>query len=185
MRALTVAFLSFLLLLIFARSTTVVCGEDSTPGVKLEFSAAPEKQEYRVGDVVKLVFTLRNAGDRNVLVAQHFVLEEYVWVAILGPDGKELAWCGKVDGRAERPDEFAVLRPGATVRSAVRVSCDAHRESGFILDHAGAYTLSAYYHLPYFVNSLQRIAGRAAVTTDRIRAKPISIVLRPAARGEQ
>ena len=39
MRALTVAFLSFLLLLIFARSTTVVCGEDSTPGVKLEFSA--------------------------------------------------------------------------------------------------------------------------------------------------
>jgi hypothetical protein len=185
MRILTVAFSGFFLLFVLAQTTTALCGENPTPGVKLELSTVPEKQEYRIGEVVKLVFTLRNAGDRDVLVAQHFVLEEYVWVEILGPDGKELPWCGKIDGRAERRDEFAILRPGASVRSAVRVSCDAHRDSGFMLDRAGTCTLSAYYHLPYPVDSLQRIAGKAGVTTDRIRAKPISIVVRPAVPGGQ
>jgi len=185
MRILTVAVSVVFLLLISALATAAVGGENSGPLVRLEFSAVPEKQEYHVGDVVRLSFTLHNSGDQDVLVARHFVLREYVWVLVSGPERKELPWCGKIDGRAYAPDEFAILRPGATIRDKVRVSCDAHRDSGFVLDRAGTYTLSSYYYLPQPARSLRRIAGGVAVTKDRIRAEPVSITLRFPAGAER
>ena len=171
---LSVAFMLFL----SARAAVARGGENSVPVVKLEFSAVPEKQSYQVGEIVRLVFALNNSGDHSVLVARHFILHEYVWLAISGPEGKELGWCGKIDGRVESPDEFAILAPGATIRSVVRVSCDAHRDSGFVLDRPGTYTVSAYYHLTQPATYLRRMAGNAPVTTDRIRAKPVVIVLK-------
>ena len=183
MRFLKLALSSLVLLAALALTTITLRAENIAPGVKLQFSAAAEKQDYVVGDVVKIVFTLRNAGANDVLVGRHFVLEQYVWVTILGADRKEINWCGKIDGRAERSDEFVVLRPGAKIRSAVQVSCDGHRDSGFILNRAGRYNVFAYYRMPYPVKSLQQIARNAAVTVDRISAEPISIVLRSAARA--
>ncbi len=148
--------------------------QDTTQSVKLQFSALPEKHEYRLGEVVRFRFSLHNSGDRDVLVARGFTLDHYVYLRILGPDGKELPWCGKIDGIIQR---FAVLRPGAKIQSVVRASCDSHRDSGYVFDRQGVYNISAYYHLPEPLRALKRIAGSALVTTARIHAKPVSITI--------
>jgi len=147
--------------------------QNSTQSLKLQFGVIPEKREYQVGEVMKFKFYLRNSGDQDVLVARRFVLNQYVWLEISGPDGKELPWCGKIDGGA---DSFLILRPGAKIQSVVRVSCDSHRDSGFVFDRRGTYNVSAYYHLPEPLNSLKRIAGSTMVTTARVRARAVEVL---------
>lgn len=146
----------------------------SAPKAKLEFRALPNRPEYQLGEVIKFKFSLRNLGRTDVLVAKRFVLNKYVWLQITGPDNKELPWCGKIDGGI---GEFAKLEPRAEIHSSVRVSCDVHRDSGFIFDRPGTYKVSAYYHMPEPASSLKRIAGAAIVTTSRIRAKPTTFTI--------
>src|SRR2546427_11140017 len=116
MRTLDVPLRSILAVGLFIPTGLARGSPDSAAGARLGFSAVPENPECRLGDTVRFVFSLHNAGQRDVLVARPFALNQYVWLEILGPSGKELPWCGKTDGRFESPEEFAVLRPGATIR---------------------------------------------------------------------
>jgi hypothetical protein len=142
--------------------------------VKLLFSATAEKREYRPGEEIRLAFSLRNMGSKDVLVGRRFGLNANVWLKISGPDGKEVPWCGKIDGA---PAEFVKLGAGAKIGSLVRVSCDARRDSGFVFARPGEYVVSAYYHLTEPRKELKRIAAGAMVTTARIRAKPVEITM--------
>ncbi len=146
---------------------------------RLHFRAIPEKHEYRPGQVIRFTFSLRNLGKKDILVARHFVLNQYVWLKVTGPDGNVVPWCGKIDGRLE---EFAVLRPGARIESQVRVSCDSHKDSGFVFDLPGTYEVSAEYYIPEPVRALRRIAGNATPVTEHIPAKTVAITVTSAER---
>ncbi len=143
------------------------------PPVVIKFAARPLKAEFREGDKVKFVFRVKNAGQRPVLAARPRVLDYYVLLRVYGPDGKEIPWCGKIDGRLERPGEFVILSPEAEVSSIVTVSCDVHKDAGFVFDQRGAYKVVAEYHMPQTKTELQRRAGTADIFTGVAKAAPV------------
>jgi hypothetical protein len=139
---------------------------------QLVFSAEPEKDEYSPGEKVCFIFRVRNQGEMDVFLARPFLLNYYVHLRIIGPDGRRVPWCGKIDGRTFSVGEFGVVHPGGSLRAVVPVSCDENKDSGYVLDQPGKYVVFAQYHISLPAEVLKRLARNAAVWDGWLDSRP-------------
>jgi hypothetical protein len=139
----------------------------------LVFVASPEKKTFTSGEDVVFAFRLENHGDKDVLVSRTFLLDRHVLMRIVGPDGGEVPWCGRIDGSELSSKDFAVLRPGASISAKKRVSCGPNKAFGYKLEKPGAYVATATYHLTEPIDVLEQMAGNALVAKPRLVAPKV------------
>jgi hypothetical protein len=152
-------------------------GEERTgnqQSLGLEFRATPKRRMFGPHEKVVFIFQLRNQGKEDVLVSRRFILDRHVLLHILDPTGKEVPWCGKVDGSIVSAKDFAVLRPGGFLSRAVTVSCEERRIGGYQMSASGEYKVLARYYLTEPPEVLKQFAGGARVAKGPITAPQVS-----------
>lgn len=139
----------------------------------LAFSAKPLKERYEKGEKVVLEVSIRNEGKRSVLLPPLSIIDEYLTLRLVAPDGKHLAPCrDRIDGGGLAGQKFLIVEPGASLRALVNLSCNRRRGEGYPLDQVGKFVVYAQYQLGLPEKGLKQIAGTAQVWTGRLAAPP-------------
>jgi len=115
------------------------------PAPPLSFEARAVKSVFVLGEDVVLSFRLKNLSRRRVFVARNPGAEEFVGLTVIGPDGKEVPWEGKIHSVSYTPEAFTVLRSGESISGSAVISLKGGR--GFQFTRPGNYTVRAEYSL--------------------------------------
>jgi hypothetical protein len=124
----------------------------TSAGQVLRFTARPVKPTFRIGEDVVLEFRLKNLSKMRVFVSR-YMPEEFAGVTLIGPDGKEVPWHGRVRSVAYSKDAFLFLEPSQEVFVSRTIS--EVESEGFAITKPGRYTVVAEYSLgppEYFPN---------------------------------
>jgi len=119
----------------------------------LSFSIEPIKPVFRVGEGVVFRFRLKNVSSRRLFVSRYMPIGDFVTLQLMGPDGKEVPWSGKIRSVEYNKDAFLMLNPGQEVSTSHTISI--HDREGFLINKPGRYTIHAEYDLgppEYFAN---------------------------------
>ena len=141
-------------------------GKPKSLGQALRFTAKPVKPTFRIDEDVVLQFRLKNLSEARVFVSR-YMPEEFVGVTLIGPDGKEVRWHGRVRSVAYGKDAFLFLEPGQEISASRTISAVAGE--GFTIAKSGRYTVRAEYSLgppEYFA----KLAPKGAIPEGRFKA---------------
>ena len=146
------------------------------PDAVLRFEILPVGEKVLLDKPIYLTFRLTNVGSKNVLANRRFYLNDIVLLEITGPSGQSLTWCGHIPQTVVSQGDFVFLAPGAHIQSAVRISCNEGKTSGFMFSVPGEYVVRGRYELPFPVDALTKAAQGAVVIKGPIEAtQPIRI----------
>jgi hypothetical protein len=122
-------------------------------GRELRFTATPVKPLFRIGEDVIFRFRLKNLSSKEVFVSRYMSVGDFVTFKLIGPDGKDVPWQGKIRSVAYSKDAFLLLEPGQEVSANHALSVT--KGEGFVIAKPGRYTVFAEYSLgppEYFAN---------------------------------
>src|SRR5438874_2610035 len=101
--------------LVISAQTKTAVEKPSGAGQLLAFTVTPIKPSFAIGEEVVFRFRLKNLSSKPVFVSRYMPVSDLVFLNLTGPDGKEVAWQGKVRSTAYSKDAFLVLEPGHEV----------------------------------------------------------------------
>ena len=111
----------------------------------LEFTAKPAKLTFQVGEDVVFKFRLKNLSSTRVFVSRYMSIGDFVALKLIGPDGAQVLWQGKIRNIAYNKDAFLFLEPGQEVYAVHTISIT--KNEGFLITRPGNYRASAEYSL--------------------------------------
>jgi hypothetical protein len=105
-----------------------------------------ERSVYRRGDKVNVTIELRNVASRYLWVresmslsSRHDPVSKIVWLKVIDPDGREIPFGCKSQGRPSTTNKYRILKPGETIHTSDNLGwC-------YDLNKTGFYRLKAYY----------------------------------------
>jgi hypothetical protein len=181
MSSISGARLALLVCCVVAGCPHAAAAQPAGPAHGLVLEANLEKSRFAQGEGIVLICRLKNAGRNNVLVNRILLLGYTVWVEITDATGTKVPWCGKIFSKGDSADEYAVLLPGASVKSKLTISCDERRFRGYDITQPGRYVAVAEYSDPTPEVVLKELARRAlkelgkkvAIAKKPLRAEPV------------
>ncbi|MGB9489704.1 MAG: hypothetical protein WCA92_04480 [Terriglobales bacterium] len=125
-----------------------------TAGLDLSFTAKPAKIAFAVGEDIVFRFRIKNLSSTRMFVSRYMPVGDFVALKLLGPDGKQVTWQGKIRSVEYNKDAFLMLEPGKEVSANHTISTT--KGEGFVIDKPGRYTVQAEYSLgpPEYFGSL-------------------------------
>jgi hypothetical protein len=140
----------------------------------LQFTASPVKSMFVIGEDVLFRFRIKNISDKAVFVSRYMTAGDFVGITLIGPDGKEVPWSGKIRSVGYSKGAFLTLNPGQQVSAIHTISL--FKGEGFLVTKAGRYALIAEYSLgppEYFSN----IAPKESIPEGTFKAAKVHFTI--------